>query len=226
MEVLKQERVKHNGKSNFGVNYSTKEILTAGDADVKVTETPDWIEEAARLLSEGAVIAWFQGGCEFGPRALGYRSILADPRTPGIKDFINREIKDREDFRPFAPAVPREDCTKYFKYDWDSPYMILVNPVKPEWAEPLANVVHLNGTARVQTITPEMNEPFYRLLKAFEKLTGISVLLNTSLNRRGMPIIETPEQAMEFFKETPLDYLVFEDCIVAKANEPKYTPAH
>jgi len=213
LEVLKKERVPHTGYSNFGVTYP---INIVADDGIKVYHRPDWVEDTARLLANGAVIAWFYRGCEFGPRALGFRSILADPRKPGVKAFINREIKLREDFRPFAPAVPREDCTKYFKYDWDSPYMILVNPVKPEWREQLSNVVHLNETSRVQTVTQDSNPAFYNLLKEFEKHSGISILLNTSLNRRGMPIIETPEQALEFFKESPIDYLVFENYIVSK----------
>lgn len=217
MEVFKKERVQHNGKSSFGAIHPITNIVA--DNTITIEHRNDWIKEAARLLSEGAVIAWFYAGSEFGPRALGHRSILADPRKPGVKDFINREIKLREDFRPFAPAVPREDCTRYFKYNWDSPYMVLVNPVKDEWKEQISNAVHLNGTSRVQTVTPDINPAFYNLLREFEVHSGISVLLNTSLNRRGMPIIETPEQAIEFFKEAPLDYLVFENYIISKQNE-------
>ncbi len=217
MQVLKKERIQHSGVSNFGKKYTVPH--TSLPQNLTIQKTNDWITKAAELLSEGNIIAWFNEGCEFGPRALGYRSILADPRKDGVKDFINTFIKLREDFRPFAPAVMREHCTDYFKYDWDSPYMILVNPVKPEWLKPLNNVVHLNGTARVQTVSPLNNINFYNLLNEFKRLSGLPILLNTSLNRRGMPIIETPEQALDFFIESPIDYLVFENIIIGKTNE-------
>lgn len=217
LEVLKRERVKHTGVSNFGKKYAVNH--TTLPASLIIQKTSDWISITAKLLSEGNIIAWCNDGCEFGPRALGYRSILADPRKEGVKDYINKYIKLREDFRPFAPAVMREHCTDYFKYDWDSPYMILVNPVKPEWKNPLENVVHLNGTARVQTVSEENNINFYNLLHNFKKITGLPILLNTSLNRRGMPIIETPQQALDFFIESPLDYLIFENIIIGKPNE-------
>lgn len=216
LEILKKERVKHNGASNFGKKYTVD--ITSLPENLTIQKTTDWITITAKLLSEGNVIAWFNEGCEFGPRALGYRSILADPRKDGVKDYINKYIKLREDFRPFAPAVMREHCTDYFKYDWDSPYMILVNPVKPEWEKLLKNVVHLNGTARVQTVTQENNSNFYSLLCKFKNETGLPILLNTSLNRKGMPIIETPQQAIDFFIESPLDYLIFENIIIGKVK--------
>lgn len=222
LEILKKERVKHTGASNFGKKYTVNHISIP--ENLSVQKTTDWINITAKLLSEGNIIAWFNDGCEFGPRALGYRSILADPRKKGVKDYINKYIKLREDFRPFAPAVMREHCTDYFEYDWDSPYMILVNPVKPEWKNPLENIVHLNGTARVQTVSEENNINFYNLLHNFKTITGLPILLNTSLNRRGMPIIETPQQAMDFFIESPLDYLIFENIIIGKSNENKNHP--
>lgn len=224
LEILKKDKPIPVGKTNFGISYPVNYLENKDEKEtaptVLVNKVEDYIAKAAKLLADGNILGWYQGGCEFGPRALGYRSILADPRKEGVRDFINLHIKKREDFRPFAPAVLREDCTTYFEYDWDSPYMIIVNPVKPDWKEPLANVVHLNGTARVQTVTEHDNPLFYQLLKEFKKLTGISVLLNTSFNRRGMPIIETPEQALTFFGESPLDYLILENLIVSKKDEP------
>lgn len=173
-------------------------------------------EETAGALAAGKVAALFRGGAEFGPRALGHRSILADPRIPGIRERINRDIKFREDFRPFAPAVRREDVSLYFEHGWDSPYMILVDDIRPEWKEQLAGVVHVNGTCRVQTVEESWNPHFHRLLTHFSELTGVGVLINTSFNRRGMPIVETPREALDFFLECALDVLVMEEYFVEK----------
>ena len=194
-------------------DYEAENIVT-----LNVTVSHDIINEAARLLAEGYVIGWFRGGAEFGPRALGHRSILADPRIPGIKDRINRDIKFREDFRPFAPAVKLEDAGKYFVHGWESPYMILVDLVKPEWAAVLQGVVHEDGTCRVQTVTRAWNSDFYELIDAFEQRTGVGVLLNTSLNKKGMPIVETPLQAIELFFSGAMDVLVIDDFIIRKPN--------
>lgn len=177
---------------------------------------PDYIERTAELLSQGKVIAWFQSGSEFGPRALGRRSILADARVPGIRDYINTEIKFREDFRPFAPAVLREDVDVYFQRDRESPYMILVDQVRDEWHDKIESIVHKNNTSRIQTVTPDWNPDFYKLLKAFKEISGISVLLNTSFNRRGMTIVETPQDALDFFYSCKLDHLVLDKFIVSK----------
>jgi carbamoyltransferase len=226
LEILKKDKPTPTGKTNFGIKYAEnviKDAIIHDDASsnkkINTKTTEDWIIETAHLLAKGKIIGWFNEGSEFGPRALGYRSILADPRKAGVRDYINSEIKKREDFRPFAPAVLREDCNTYFKYDWDTPYMIMVNPVKDEWKDELKNVVHLNGTARVQTVTEANNPNFYKLLQEFKKITGLPILLNTSFNRRGMPIVETPLQALNFFKESPIDYLIFENQIVSKADE-------
>jgi carbamoyltransferase len=181
-----------------------------------VSETPDYIERTAALLAEGKVIGWFQSGSEFGPRALGRRSILADPRIPAVRDYINSEIKFREDFRPFAPAVLREDVDTYFASDRESPYMIMVDYAREEWKSKIGSIVHKNDTSRIQTVTPDWNPEFYKLLQAFKKVSGISVLLNTSLNRRGTTIVETPRDALDFFYSCKLDHLVLNNFIVSK----------
>jgi predicted NodU family carbamoyl transferase len=178
--------------------------------------TEQYIKKAAALLAEGKIIAWFQDGSEFGPRALGRRSILADPRNIDVRDYINAEIKFREDFRPFAPAVLREDVGMYFNNDRESPYMVLVDYVRNEWHNKLRSVVHENNTSRIQTVTPDWNPKFYELLKAFKEITGLSVLLNTSFNRMGMPIVETPLEALNFFYSCNLDYLILDKFIVCK----------
>jgi predicted NodU family carbamoyl transferase len=176
----------------------------------------DYIRQTASLLAQGKVVAWFQDGCEFGPRALGRRSILADPRNPGIRNFINAEIKFREDFRPFAPSVLREDVSEYFETDRESPYMILVDYVKDAYRDTIRSVVHENKTSRIQTVTPEWNAKYYQLLQEFKNLTGMPMLLNTSFNRKGMPIVETPADALSFFFSCKLDYLVIGQFIVGK----------
>jgi len=183
---------------------------------LKIISTVSYIDETARLLAEGSVIGWFQDGSEFGPRALGRRSILADPRQSGVRDFINSQIKLREDFRPFAPSVLAEDVSLYFKNGHDSPYMIMVDEIRPEWEDKIKSVVHLNKTSRVQTVDAAWNQKYHALLVAFKKRTGISLLLNTSFNRKGMPIVETPTEALDFFYSSPLDYLVLGQFIIGK----------
>lgn len=224
LEVLKRKRVAHNGSTYFGRSYSsqhTKTILNEYSHVVDVAGIPDPTEDVAAALADGKVVAWFQKGAEFGPRALGHRSILADPRRAGVRDFINTEIKDREDFRPFAPAVPLEDVARFFDCSHESPYMILVAPVRTEWASAIPSVVHRDGSSRIQTVTEESNPAFHRLLRSFGAKTGIPILLNTSLNKRGMPIVETPEQAVLFFLSCPLDLLVVDGMIVRKLPAPQ-----
>ncbi|HWK05310.1 MAG TPA: carbamoyltransferase C-terminal domain-containing protein [Puia sp.] len=193
--------------------------LQARNPNIKklsISEETDVIKRTAELLAGGKIIGWFQDGCEFGPRALGHRSILADPRKTGVRKFINNKIKFREDFRPFAPTVLKEKANEYFELDRDSPYMLLITKVKENIADKIPGVVHVDGSARVQTITPEMDQKYYSLIAEFEALTGIPILLNTSFNKRGMPIIETPSQALAYFFECGLDCLVLGDYIVYK----------
>ena len=180
-------------------------------------EGEGYIKETARLLAEGNIIGWFQDASEFGPRALGRRSILSDPRKRGVRDFINAEIKRREDYRPFAPSVLREDVSVYFETDMDAPYMLTVSKIKKQWKEILAEIVHVDGTCRVQTVTSDWNPKYTCLLNEFKKQTGLSVLLNTSFNGRAMPIVETPADAIRFFYSCQLDYLVIQDMIIRKS---------
>lgn len=230
LEVLGRERVPHSGSTCFGRSYGRQSVEAAlpsvGEMPALAVESGKnaglrWRREsdpagcAARLLADGKVIAWYQGGSEFGPRALGRRSILADPRKPGVVDLINVRVKRREEFRPFAPSVLLEDAPTYFDGDFESPYMILVAQVRESWRELLRSVVHRDGSARIQTVTPEWNPRYYELLMAFKRLTGLPVLLNTSFNRRGTPIVETPGEAIEFFVEADgLDALVMEDFVL------------
>jgi carbamoyltransferase len=172
--------------------------------------------EAAKLLTEGNVFGWFQGRSEFGPRALGHRSILADPRQASMKDKLNLRVKHRQAFRPFAPIVLAERAHEIFDGDQDSPYMLMAKNVKPEWRDKIPAVVHVDGTARVQMVRPEHSERLYRLLKEFDALTGVPVLVNTSFNVKGEPIVETPQDALNCFLTTGIDYLAMHDLLIEK----------
>jgi carbamoyltransferase len=177
--------------------------------------------ETAKLLSEGNVFGWFQGGSEFGPRALGNRSIIADPRTAEMKDKLNKRVKHRQAFRPFAPVILAERANEVFECDGrDSPFMLMAERVRPEWRDRIPAIVHVDGTARVQTIRKDQNERLYRLIEAFDAITGVPVLLNTSFNVKGEPIVETPEDAIACFLGTGIDYLVLHDVLMQKK------PAH
>lgn len=170
---------------------------------------------AAEALARGKIVGWFSGRMEFGPRALGARSILADPRLPGIRDRINRDVKFREDFRPFAPAVLREQAEEWFDGVWDSPFMLFTFPVRPERRVEVPGIVHTDGSARVQTVGPDDGHPqFRRVLEHFYELTGVPLLLNTSFNVRGEPIVQTPEQAVEVFRKSALDVLFVENRVL------------
>jgi carbamoyltransferase len=174
-------------------------------------------EEAARLLVDDKVIGWFQGRMEFGPRALGARSILASPLKAEMQDRLN-EIKDREDFRPVAPVVLEEEAGNWFKDAGSSPFMLFIFDVLEDKASQIPAVRHVDGTARIQTINREQNEPYYDLLKTFEQHTGVPVLVNTSFNTRGEPIVCSPRDAVECFWTSPLDALVIGPFILEKES--------
>lgn len=223
LEVLKKEKVKHNGSTFLGRPYSEDEVSTAiekynndhPDKKIKATKDASFIETTAAFLANGKTVGWFQSGAEFGPRALGHRSILANPALKNIQQHINSNIKFREDFRPFAPATLFEDRNIYFKNGIESLYMILIDKINEEWKDKMPGIVHVDGTCRVQTVK-DKEDVFYKLLQAFKNIIGTSVLLNTSFNRRSMPIVETPTEAINFFFECALDVLVLNDHIITK----------
>jgi carbamoyltransferase len=220
----------HNKPRNFvmehaylGAPYSDREVEAATKrwlVTVKTCKAPenDIATETAKVLVEDKVVGWFQGGSEFGPRALGNRSILADPRKAAMKDVLNARVKHRQAFRPFAPIVLAERAAEVFEGDEESPFMLLAKRVRPEWKDRIPAIVHVDGTARVQTVRREHNERLYRLLVAFEKLTGVPVLLNTSFNIRGEPIVETPADAMKCFLSTGIDCLAMHDLLIGKSR--------
>jgi len=216
---LQKEKPSGEPRVYFGRTYLPSEVeatLSRYTALIDYAQSACAIAEAAGQLVRGKVIGWFQGGAEFGPRALGNRSILADPRIEGVRDFINAKVKFREDFRPFAPAVLAQDCEIYFDCDYESPHMLVTAPVRPQWRHALPAVVHRDGSARIQTVTRNMNEQFYELLETFKAMTGFGILLNTSLNRRGTPIAESPDDAMMLFLYSAIDILIIDDYIVSK----------
>ena len=229
--------------SFLGPSFSQAELerrLTAVGADFEVAaEDEGLIEATADALSAGQAVGWFQGRMEFGPRALGARSILGDARSPTMQKVLNLKVKYRESFRPFAPSVLREDVSAWFDLDDDSPYMLLVAGVRPERRRAVSpddeqlfgidrlNVVrssipavtHVDYSARIQTVHRETNPLYYRLLQAFKQKTGCPVLVNTSFNVRGEPIVCTPEDAFRCFMGTELDLLAIGRCLVRKARQ-------
>jgi len=203
----------------YGPSFSDAEIERAlAWSGVRYRRMTDPAEEAAQLLAAGAILGWFQGRMEFGPRALGARSILASPLEPDMQQRLN-ELKDREDFRPVAPVVIEEAFTDWFVRSGaeDAPFMLFVYQVRPDRAQRIPAVRHVDGTARVQTIRREHNPPYYDVVRAFGRRTGVPVLVNTSFNTRGEPIVCTPRDALESFWTTPLDALVIGPFLVDKA---------
>jgi len=174
--------------------------------------------EVARRIDGGEILGWFQGRMEFGPRALGNRSILADPRAPDMRDRVNSLVKKRESFRPFAPAVAAETAAEYFEIDGGDErtyeHMLFTMPVRPAWRDRLPAITHVDGSARLQTVSRAGNERFWMLLQAFGRITGIPMLLNTSFNVRGQPIVCTPQEAIETFLLAGLDALAIDDLLL------------
>jgi carbamoyltransferase len=228
--------------SLLGPSYSQLDIerrLTAAGAHFSVVGEGDMVEQAADALAKQQAVGWFQGRLEFGPRALGARSILGDPRSPTMQRNLNLKIKYRESFRPFAPAVLREDVAEWFEFDSDSPYMLIVADLRkdrrcsmtPEQQalfgieklnlvrSDIPAVTHVDYSARIQTVHANTNPLFYRLLKRFKEKTGCPVLVNTSFNVRGEPIVCTPEDAFRCFMGNELDLLVIGNCVLHKTAQ-------
>lgn len=179
------------------------------------------IKKTAKLLAAGKVVGWVQGRAEFGPRALGNRSILADPRSPTIKQRLNKFVKFREEFRPYAPSILHEYGDEYFENYQESPYMERALRFRKEVLDRIPGVVHVDGTGRLQTVKREWNEKYYRLITAFQAITGIPLLLNTSFNIRGKPIIHSAEDALAVFFTSNLDALVIDDRLLEKQPAPR-----
>jgi carbamoyltransferase len=203
----------------LGKNYSKQSIEQAiglYKEKLLIVKPEHLFKETAKILSEGKIIGWFQGKSEIGPRALGNRSILADARNKDMKDSINSRIKHREAFRPFAPLVLENKQADYFSTDHPSYYMLLVPYIHEAKRDEVPSITHVDGTGRVQTVSETMNPVLHDLLSAFYDLTGTPILLNTSFNDNGEPIVETPTDAIECFLNIDLDYLIMDDYILSK----------
>ncbi|MDH3905550.1 MAG: carbamoyltransferase [Gammaproteobacteria bacterium] len=205
----------------FGAVYGDREIeaAIASTPAIETRETANCVRDAADLLVDGRIIAWFSGPSELGPRALGQRSILCDPRQPDAKEKLNARVKHREGFRPFAPVIPLEETANWFDVagvEPASPFMLRVMAFKDAKRDLVPAVVHVDGTGRVQTVTRAVNGPYYDLVREFGERTGVPILLNTSLNVMGEPIVETPEDALWCLLLTQLDACVFDGAIVTK----------
>lgn len=203
----------------WGPDTNAAEVLVAlGRCKTKWREVADPAEEAARMIAEGKIIGWYQGRAEVGPRALGNRSILCNPREPTMKDVVNRDVKHREGFRPFAPSATLEASPNYFDMAGPTPFMLHVWQVKPEHRAALPAVTHVDGSARLQTVAPDENALYHRLITAVGARTGIPCVLNTSFNIRGEPIVNSPLDALKCYFTTGLDALVIDRFVLEKAD--------
>jgi carbamoyltransferase len=221
LEILKKRRAFVMKHAYVGRPYSDREVAAALQkflvrVQIDARRSENICRDTAKLLADQRVIGWFQGPSEFGPRALGNRSLLADPRRAEMKDILNSRVKHRQAFRPFAPIVLAERMKEIFEGEEDSPFMLIAKPVRPEWRDKIPAIVHVDGTARVQSVREQTNPMLYRLLKEFEALTGVPVLINTSFNVKGEPIVETPRDAAICFLTTGIDNLVLHDTLVSK----------
>ena len=230
----------------LGPDFTPDQIrayLDSVGAVYRCTTPEDLVERTADILAQGSVVGWFSGRMEFGPRALGARSILGDPRNPAMQSQMNIKIKFREGFRPFAPSVLREKAGDWFELDAESPYMLLVAPVRTDrrvattgeeegrWGieklkvrrSEIPAVTHVDYSARIQTVSREDNPEYYDLISAFESRTGCPVLVNTSFNVRGEPIVCTPEDAYRCFMRTNIDHLVLWPFILDKKDQPAWS---
>jgi len=203
----------------WGPEYSDTRLRSAVEhvpmRALEIAERQELLDHVAGLIERGLVVGWYQGRSEWGPRALGNRSILANPTLPEMKDIINRKIKRRESFRPFAPSVLKEHVSTYFEQDVESPFMMHVVKFRPEWREKLPAVVHVDGTGRLQSVDRDSNPLYYDLIAAFARRTGVHLVLNTSFNENE-PIVDTPEQAIDCFMRTDMDAIVVGKYILTK----------
>jgi carbamoyltransferase len=222
-QILGQPRSFVMENAYWGPGYTPEQIRAAvassrlADEGLEISELHETeiAKEAAREIAAGKILGWFQGRAEWGPRALGNRSIVADPRRPDMKDILNARIKHREMFRPFAPSVLAEATGEYFEKTHPSPFMTQAYVVRPEKRETIPAPTHVDGTGRLQTVTQQANPRYWQLIREFGNLTGVPVVLNTSFNDNE-PIVCRPEEAIDCFLRTRMDVLVLGDILVRK----------
>jgi carbamoyltransferase len=221
--LFRELRVPRWGHAYTGPHFTEGEVREVLDREGAVYEElrdGKLLGTVARKIAEGRVVGWVQGSLEFGPRALGHRSILADPRDPQMKDKVNLKIKFRETFRPFAPVVLEEECPNYFGLNQESPFMLFVAPVLED-RRVIPSVTHVDGSARIQTINRDQDDLFYDLILEFKKQTGVPVIINTSFNVRGEPIVCTPEEAWHCFMRTQMDDLIIGPFLLDKSKQKR-----
>ncbi|HEY3323861.1 MAG TPA: carbamoyltransferase C-terminal domain-containing protein [Planctomycetota bacterium] len=219
--VLGQRRRFHMSHAYWGPEYPESRLRAVAEASghpVRCYADQELLDAVVEHLLSGQIVGWYQGRSEWGPRALGNRSILANPCLPTMKDTINAKIKRRESFRPFAPTVLREFVGEYFEQDLDSPFMMHVVKIREAWRAKLPAVTHIDGTGRLQSLRREDNPKYYDLIEAFRRKTGVGVLLNTSFNENE-PIVDTPEQAMDCFRRTEMDVLCLGNYVIRKLSK-------
>jgi carbamoyltransferase len=206
----------------LGLPATETEVLSALRAakDTEFKKSEDIAGECAELVAKGRIVGWVQGGAEFGPRALGHRSILADPRSVKSKERLDREIKKREWFRPYAPSVLAEHADEYFEMLGPSPYMLLAVNTRPEVRDKVPGIVHVDGSARVQTVERQIEPLYHRLISKFHEIAGVPLVLNTSFNGYGEPMVETPEDAIDAMHSMGLDALAVGDYLAWKNGMP------
>ena len=209
-----KNKIKKRHNFYLGSKSTKNEILKIlKDNDLSYQQPKNIFKTTSNYLRDGKIVGWYQGGTEFGPRALGNRSILTKPFPKTMKDYVNKQVKFRENFRPFAPAVIDSFKQDYFHISQESPHMLMAVKAKKNKIKDISATVHDDFSSRVQTVTKENNLKFYNLLQSFFDLTGIPVLLNTSFNIKGQPIVNTPQEAIKTFLTTKIDILVIEDFI-------------
>jgi len=208
----------------WGPGFSTEETrkaietakLSNGGYAIRQMEEEKLLEQTANIIGEGKILGWFQGRAEWGPRALGNRSIVADPRRPEMKEILNRRIKHREIFRPFAPSILAEASGEWFEKSHPSPFMTMAYAVKPGKRDKIPAPTHVDGTGRLQTVTKTANPRYWKLIKEVERQTGVPVVLNTSFNDNE-PIVCKPQEAIDCFLRTQMDALVLGDFLITKS---------
>jgi carbamoyltransferase len=203
-----------------GPEFSDEEIvaeLNASGLEFEKYSDAEVTKRAAQDMADGLVVGWFQGRMEFGPRALGNRSIVVDPRRAEMKDVLNERIKKREPFRPFAPSILEERVGDYFEQSHPAPTMLMVYQVRPERRAEIPAVTHVDGSGRLQTVSPSVNERYYQLISDFNDITGVPVILNTSFNENE-PVVCTPRHAIDCFLKTRMDVLYMGNCAVRRSG--------
>jgi carbamoyltransferase len=230
-QELKQPRSFQMQHSYWGPSFSSQtiaellaknadELQSAGCSVEKISDEIELCRRTATSIVEWKIIGWFQGRMEWGPRALGNRSILGDPRRADMKDILNLKIKRRESFRPFAPSILRESVKDWFDTDYDVPFMLQVFQIRSDRQFEIPAVTHVNGSGRLQTVTEEQNSRYYHLINKFNELTGVPILLNTSFNENE-PVVCLPEEALSCFLRTRMDVLVLGDYLIERRLDGK-----